>query len=254
MNAMATAAIVLACVFGGALVGLVLRTLLPSHHLTADTQDIVKLGIGVVATMASLVLGLLVSSAKDSFDKTSEELTQVAVRVVQLDHVLAQYGSEAQEGRAQVRQEYQAVVDALFSQDRSSLAPLRSPRAGGRLDRFQAGVRTLVPRTDDQRELRAKALALGDEVNANRTLLLLRQHDSISAPLLVVVVSWFTLIFVGFGLFCPRNRTVIASLFLCALSVAGAMFLILEMDDPLVGMVRISDVPMRSALAILTRD
>jgi hypothetical protein len=253
VNAIAVAAVVLACVFGGAVIGLLLRTVLPSHHLTAETKDIVKLGIGVVATMASLVLGLLVSSAKDSFDKTSDELTQVAARVIQLDHALARYGTDAKEIRARLRQDFQTVADALLSPDKSSLAPLRSPGTDTRVHTFQAGIRALAPGNDDQREMRSQALALAEEVNANRTILLLRQHDSISVPLLVVVVSWFTLIFVGFGLFCPRNRTAIVALFLCALSVAGAMFLILEMDDPLAGMVRISDVPMRTALAILAK-
>jgi len=254
MSALAIAAIVLACVFGGALAGLYLRSLLPSHHLQEDSKDIVKLAIGVVATMSALLLGLLVSSAKDSFDKMSDELTQTSVRVIQVDRTLALYGPETKEVRDKLRHEFQAVVEALFSQDKSSLAQLHAPGAGDRVSGLQAAIHALTPRGDEQRELRSHAAALAGEVSANRTLLLLQQHDSISVPLLVVVVSWFALIFVGFGLFSPRNGTAIAALFLCALSVSGAMFLILEMDDPLRGIVRISDVPMRSAIAILKND
>ena len=96
-----------------------------------------------------------------------------------------------------------------------------------------AAIRALAPTSEAQRELRPRAMMPAEDVNANRWLLLLQQHDSISTPLLVVVVFWLTLIFMGFGLFSPpRNATVI-----------------LEMDDPLTGVVRISDVPMRKALA-----
>ena len=102
-----------------------------------------------------------------------------------------------------------------------------------------------------QRELRSEALALAGDASAYRWLLLLQRHDCGLGALLVVVV-WLTLIFVGFGLFSPRNRTVMAALFLCAVSVSGAIFLILEMDHPFKGMVRISDAPTRTALSILT--
>ena len=202
--------------------------------------------------MAALVLGLLVSSAKSSFDRTGDELTQTSAKVVQLDSVLAQYGPEATGVRNVLRQGYRLTIGALLSQDSAELEKLRTSQPGSRVEDVQAGIRALVPVGDVQRELRSRAQVLAEEVSANRVLLLLQQHDSISTPLLVVVVAWLTLIFVGFGLFTPRNATVIASLFLCALAVSGAIFLILEMDDPLDGMVRISDEPMRRTLAILT--
>jgi hypothetical protein len=252
MNALAVGVVVLLCVFGRALAGLFLRARLPDHHLKDDSKEIIKLAIGVVSTMAALVLGLLVSSAKGSFDRTGDELTLASAKVVQLDSVLVQYGPEASELRARLGQIFQGTVDALLSQDNLRLAQVRAPRTGAHVEDFQAGVRALAPTSDDQRSLRSQAQALVEEMSATRLLLLLQQHDSISTPLLVVVVAWLTLIFVGFGLFTPRNATVIASLFLCALAVSGAIFLILEMDDPLAGMVRVSDEPMRRALAILT--
>ena len=202
--------------------------------------------------MAALVLGLLVSSAKSSFDRTGDELTLASAKVVQLDSVLVQYGPEASEIRGRLRQIFRGTVDALLSQDSARLAQVRAPTAGVHFEEFQAAIRALAPTSDDQRSLRSQALALVEEMGATRALLVLQQHASISTPLLVVVVAWLTLIFVGFGLFAPRNATVIASLFLCALAVSGAIFLILEMDDPLAGMVRISEEPMRRALAILT--
>jgi hypothetical protein len=116
---------------------------------------------------------------------------------------------------------------------------------------MQDAIRALAPRDDAQRELRAQALALAEESSANRWLLVLQRHTSVSMPMVVVVVAWLALIFVGFGLFAPTNGTVFTALLLCATSVAGAMFLILEMDEPFGGIVRLSDVPMRRALEIL---
>jgi hypothetical protein len=252
MSPLAIATIVLACVFGGSLVGLFLRNLLPGHHLQEDSKDIVKLGTGVIATMAALVLGLLVSSAKDSFDKTSTEITNAAAKIVQLDRALAEYGGEAAELRSTLRTNFRAMVDVLVTADKSGLARLRAPGTANRAEDLETAIRRLVPQSDAQRGLHARALALAEDASAYRTLLLLQQHDSISVPLLVVVVAWLALIFVGFGLFSPRNGTVIAALFLCALSVSGAVFLILEMDHPLDGMVRISEAPLQNALAILT--
>jgi len=251
MSAFTTAAIVLACVFGGALAGLFLRTILPGHHLKDDAKDTVKLGIGVIATMAALVLGLLVSSAKNSFDRMSNELTLTAAKVIEIDRVLARYGPETREVRAGIRDNYQAVVDFLFEGDAAQHLALTAPDRAAHVEDAQALIQALAPRNDPQRELRAHALRLSGELASTRWLLLLQETETISQPLLTVVVSWLALIFIGFGLFAPRNGTVVVALFLCALSVSGAIFLILEMDRPLEGIVRISDAPMRTALKLL---
>ena len=254
MNPTTVSAIVLACVFGGGLAGIFLRTRMPHQHLQDDSKDIVKLGIGVVATMAALVLGLLVSSAKGSFDRTSDEVTLAAARLVQLNRALAQYGDETNEIRGALRRHAQAVADALTSGDKSHLMQLRTPAAASRAEQVGVTIRALVPKSDAQRELRSLALTLMQDVSANRSLLLLQQHSSVSTPLLIVVVAWFALIFLGFGLFSPRNSTVIATLFLCALAVSGAIFLILEMDTPLAGVIRISDGATQNALSALAVD
>jgi hypothetical protein len=251
MNSLAIAAVVLACVFGGALAGLFLKTLLPGHHLKDDSKDIVKLGIGVIATMTALVLGLLVSSAKASFDRLSTELTVTAAKVIELDRALAHFGPETQAVRAQLRQNYVAVLDGLFAPGHDQAAHFSTPDKTGQLEGVQTSIQRLAARSDIQRELQNRALALAGELAAMRWLLLLQERDTISMPLLVVVVAWLSLIFMGFGLFAPRNATVVIALLLCALSVSGAVFLILEMDRPLDGVVKISDAPMRAALIYL---
>ena len=103
MNFIAIRLIVLACVFGAALIGMFLRAVLPEQHLSADSKDTVRLGIGVISTMAALVLGLLVASAKNFYDAQSSELTQMSANVILLDRVLAQYGPETKEARDLLR-------------------------------------------------------------------------------------------------------------------------------------------------------
>ena len=107
--------IVFACVFGGALLGIFLHAVLPQNHLTNESKDIVKLGMGLVGTMAALVLGLLVASAKGSYDTQSAELTQMSANIALLDRVLAHYGPETKEARALLRGAVVVLLDQLWS-------------------------------------------------------------------------------------------------------------------------------------------
>jgi hypothetical protein len=97
MSSIAVSSIVFACAFGGAILGMSIRAKLPQPHLNPESKDIVKLGMGLVGTLSALVLGLLIASAKGSYDAQSSELTQMAARVVVLDRVLAHYGPETKE-------------------------------------------------------------------------------------------------------------------------------------------------------------
>src|SRR5262245_32663838 len=91
------------CIFSGALLGLLLQRLLPNHHLSKETQDIVKLSAGTIATLTAMVLGLLVSSAKNSFDTMNNGIVQSAARIILLDRDLASYGPETKAAREQLK-------------------------------------------------------------------------------------------------------------------------------------------------------
>jgi hypothetical protein len=237
--------IVFACVFGGALLGIFLHAVLPQHHLSNESKDIVKLGMGLVGTMAALVLGLLVASAKGSYDTQSAELTQMSANIALLDRVLALYGPETKETRALLRGAVARVLDQMWSS-----ASLSVPTAaGGEIlyDKIQG----LSPKNDTQRSLQGQALSMAMDLGKTRWLMYEQAITSISIPLLVVLVLWLAAIFVSFGLFAPFNATVVASLFVSALSVSGAIFLILEMYTPYAGLIQLSSAPLRAALAHL---
>jgi len=250
VSSLEIALIAFACVFGSALLGLFLRGVLPEHHLSAESKDLLKLGIGLIATMSALVLGLLVSSAKGTFDRISEEEVQTAAKIVMLDRVLAQYGPETKEIRDVLRSTVASVVQVLFSEDASVQAKFDTTASVARGEDLVAKIRALSPQNDDQRSLKAQALEISGEVLMARWLMI-AQGRSISTPFLVVLVAWLSIIFAGFGLFAHRNATVVTTLFVCALSVSAALFMILELDTPLNGLLRVSSAPLRNALAHL---
>src|SRR5215468_3034950 len=111
MSPMAISWIVFGVIFGGALLGMTLRRLLPEHHLSQDSKDVVKLGMGLIGTIAALVLGLLVASAKSSFDTQRNGLAQLSANAVLLDRILAHYGPETKECREQLRDTVAAMID-----------------------------------------------------------------------------------------------------------------------------------------------
>lgn len=249
MSPIAISFLTLALVFGGALFGMFLRTSLSENHVVGDSKDVVRLGMGLVGTMAALVLGLLIASAKSSFDMQSAELTEMSSKLVLLDRVLAHYGPATQESRDLVRAAVVRTLDGMELQAHTR-GSHSDPMSGGSevlYDKVQA----LVPANDAQRTIQGQALSLVIALGQMRWLMYEQRASSVSMPLLVVLISWLTIIFVSFGLFAPFNATVLTSLFVSALSFSGAIFLILEMYTPYGGLIQLSNAPLRAALAHL---
>jgi hypothetical protein len=251
MTSIAISSIVFACVFGGAVLGQFLRTALPQPHLNSDSKDAVKVGMALVATMAALVLGLLVSSAKGSFDAQNTEQTEMSAKVVLLDRVLAHYGPDTKEPRDLLRSTVAAALDRLRSNDRSSNSRLE-PQVAGAESLFDQ-IQGLSPKDDVQRSLQARALSIAFDLQQTRWLMYEQGASAISLPLLIVLIFWLVALFVSFGLFAPRNATVVGSFLIAALSVSGAIFLILEMYSPYAGLIQVSSAPLRAALSHLGR-
>jgi hypothetical protein len=247
------ALIVFGCIFGSAVLGLCLRAILPEHHLSDESIGVVKLTTGLIATLAALVLGLLISSAKSSLDTINSELVHNSASVVQLDRVLARFGPETQEVRAQLKTLYAASIEILSSGNPAQIARLGSPEGTLRVEAFERKIDELAPATAAQRQLQAGALDLTEQVLAARRLTLLQSVGALPMPLLVTLVVWLCIIFAAFGMFGSFNWTVFGALCLGALSTSGAIFLILEMSTPLDGLITISVAPMREALAMLGR-
>ncbi|WP_035358545.1 DUF4239 domain-containing protein [Edaphobacter aggregans] len=251
MSSLEVSSIAFVCVFGGSLLGLALRTVLPEHHRSAETKDAVKVGMSLVATMAALVLGLLVASAKSAYDQQRNEMTDLSSKIALLDRVLAHYGTETKEARDLLRNVATRILDQTWSKDSTGHSRLESPAAGGEVlyDKVQA----LTPRDETERSLKAQALTILLGIGQTRWLMYEQTTEPISVPLLIVLILWLTTVFISFGLLAPANLTVTASYFAAALAVASAILLIMEMYSPYVGLLHISSATLRAAIAQLGR-
>ncbi|SAL09110.1 hypothetical protein AWB71_00022 [Caballeronia peredens] len=238
-------------VFASALLGIWISRFLPEHHLSDESAAAIKLSIGLVATIAALVLGLLISSAKASFDTVNNDLVHNASNMIRLDSVLAQYGPETRGLRATLKSNYSDWINLLASRDATRDARLDNPEIIGRMEEFQRSIAALTPATESQRALRARALLIADDVFAARSLALLQRGGSVPKTVMFVLVFWLAIIFGTFGVLAPHNGTIVVAFLTCALCASGAVFLILEMDTPLDGVVRVSIGAMREALARL---
>ena len=248
MNSIAVSLIVFACVFGGAGCGILLSRVLPRDHLSTDSRAIVTMSMGLVSTMAALVLGLLVSSAKSFYDAQSAELTQMSARVILLDRILAHYGTETKEVRDLLRRAIADSIDRIWPEERTP-SKLGVPPTGSEalIDKIQE----LSPKDDRQRALQAQALSAAAGLIQTRWLMYEQGTNSVSVPMLVILIFWLAALFTSFGLFAPRNATVLSALLVAGGAVSGAIFLILEMYAPFGGLIKLPSTPLRAALTQL---
>jgi hypothetical protein len=251
MTALLMALASLIAVFGGALFGFFVQSLLPDHHLTTESRDVVKLGAGVIATVAALVLGLLVGSAKNTLDEMEAEVMQTAVKAMVLDQTLAEYGPETAEARKQLRASLAYGIGLLDHADGQKLPPVTSGGLPHGIHRTLASIRALSPQDDGQRWLQSRALDLGSDIQDDSWLLIEQSDNSLPMPFLIALVVSLAGIFASFSLFAPRNATTVTAMFFCALSVAASIFLIVEMDRPLGGLIQVSTQPLEDARARL---
>ena len=235
MNDLLISLLVFAVIFGGALLGVVVRPRLSEKHLQPDSKDVVKMATGLIGTLAALVLGLLIASAKSSFDQKTGQVRQMTAKIILLDNLLAQYGPEAIPVRTRLRQGIPPLADGIWHEGRiAAERPVRF-EASTQSSAFENGLEHLSPANDAQRSLQSRAIAAFTEGGQTRLLLFTQAGRSIPTPFLVILVFWLAAIFISFTLFAPTNPVVIASLLVCALSFAGAIFLVLELDSPFRG-------------------
>jgi hypothetical protein len=248
MNSIGTASIIFVCTFGAGLTGMWLYVKLPDHHLDAGSRDVVKLVMSLIATMAALVLSLLIASGSSSYQAQENEVQSLSANVMLLDRVLSFYGPDAKEPRDLLRRGVAVVHDRIWSPDGERSADLDPRATRGAVDAFMDRLEKLTPKTDSQTMLKGQAMQVARNLGQTRLLMFEQSGSSISWPFLAVLVFWLCMLFLGCGLFSRFNTTVTVALFIGAISVAGAIFLILGLNEPYHGFMRISDAPLRAAL------
>lgn len=243
--------VVFACAFGGAMAAMELRAHLPEHHLNDQTKETVKVGIGLIATMTALILGLVTASAKSSFDELSVTIRHTAADILSLNRALERYGPETDGIRASLKDALSERIDAVWSKAEPASGDLQPRGSERKVEGIADRIRALTPQNADQRWLQTRALDLGERILDARWLIFANHGPSVPPVFLGTIVFWLTITFASFGLFAPRNGMVVAVMFVCALSVAGAVFLILELDGAFHGLIEVSPASLHYALAHL---
>ena len=251
MTPYGVALLVFASLFGAALLGMRIRAWLPGHHLSNEAKESVRIAMGTVATMAALVLGLLVASTKGTYDAERNESTQLAARIIYLDRVLLMFGPETAEARDELKHATSNMIHRMWPEGPGATVELEPDATWG--DALPKSIYGLVPKDEVQRQYKEQATEMVDDLAQTRWLLYAQAETSVSRAMLLVVIIWLAVLFLSIGLFAPPNATVVMALMLSAFSVSGAIYLILELDMPYSGLMKISSHPMRLALEHLGR-
>jgi hypothetical protein len=249
MTPLALSGAIFVLMLGGIFLGAFLRRALPHHHLSKDSQDVVRLGVGLIATISALVLGLLIAAAKGSSDTQTGQVKQITADIILLDSLLAQYGPDATPIRIQMRDVIGPFADRLWHEKEEGTGKRFESNAPA--DAVYLAIQALLPKNDLQRPLQARAVQISNDLVQTRFLLFVQSENSIPTPFLAILAFWLVLIFTSFSLFSRLNATVFAFLSLFALSASCAIFLILELNQPFTGLMKISSVPLRNALGPL---
>jgi hypothetical protein len=247
MSAIALSCIAFLCISAGALLAL----FLPGHHLNTDAKDVVRLGTGLIGTIAALVLGLLIASAKNSYDTQSTQIKQMTANIVLLDNLLVQYGAETADIRNLMRRSVVTLADRMWRESSSGAARAAPFEASVVSEAFFAKLQQLSPQNDSQRSLQARAIQVSTDIAQTRLLMFAETDSSLPMPFMVVLIFWLTMIFASFGLFAQPSATVVSLLIVFALSAAGAIYLVLELGQPFAGLMQIPSAPLRHALTPL---
>src|ERR1700688_1456052 len=237
---------IFALILGGIVLGALLRRTLPQHHLSKDSQDVVRVAAGLIATIAALVLGLLIAAAKGSFDTQSGQVKQITADIILLDALLEQYGPDALPIRVETRRASGRFADRLWHEKPEAAGAPFAMNA--KAEGVYIAIQALSPKNDLQRSLQARAAQISTDLAQTRLLLFVESDSAIPAPFIAILAFWLIIIFASFSLLAALNVTVFSFLALFALSASGAIFLILELSQTFTGLLMIPSGPLRNAL------
>lgn len=253
MTSVLVAGVVFLFTFGGFLFGMWLHRVLPPSHAEAESREIIKVATGLLATLAALVLGLLVASAKSNFDTQEAGYEQLAANILVLDRLLAHSGPGADLARQALKNAATATADSLWPANGLTPKSLDNAAISAAGSAAYAAIQNMAPQNDAQRAVQSQALSMTSELSRTRWLLSEQQDSSSSIPFMLVLIFWLTAIYCSFGLFAPLNRIVIFVMLICTMSNAGAIFLIIDLNQPSSGLIQASGAPVRYAISQLGR-
>ncbi|WP_419899620.1 bestrophin-like domain [Roseomonas sp. USHLN139] len=243
-----TACLITLLVFGAALLGLRMRRSLPGPHLASEARDGVVRGTSTISLLASLVLGLLLSTSKATLDNTDRQIQLHAADLVALDQALQDYGPEAAALRGTVREVARRTLRDIWPPAGAPFLGLSDEAVAAALDSLARAALDLPAAGPAQQWARGQMLELTAALRRQRILLGEQAGPTVRPIFLVVLVAWISALFFFYGLHTPANGSTLAAFLVFAVVTGSAFFLILEMDSPLEGILRISSTPLERAL------
>lgn len=222
---------------------------LPERHRVSETENIVRLIANIFVVLASLVLGLMINSARTTFDGVDKAVHAYATQIILLDRVMRQYGPETEPARQSLR----AYVDQAARRMAQSDPVLGSRTAESLLNDVGNGLRALKPVDADRAELKQRAERRFETVYEMRWALVEQSEGSIPLPLTLLLVAWLMMVFASYGYRAPHNVVMVASFVVSAALIAGTIYLTLDMDIPFDGTIQVSPLPLERALAEMSK-
>jgi hypothetical protein len=244
---------VFAIIFGGALFGMFLGKILPDQHLSTESRDAIRIVMAMLATLSAVVLGLLTGSSISSLGEREGELRSAGVQFILLDRTLAEYGPETGHTRALLKQLLAERISQIWPEEDGAVS-LTALSSGAGIVLVQRDLFALSPQTEQQRWLRSNGLEITNTIAKSRWTTIEQIGSRFPWAFFIVVVGWLAVIFASFGLYAPRNASVVAALLIAALTLAGPIFMMLEMDQPYGGLVKIPSTSLRVALDEMGRS
>ncbi len=238
---------VFAIIFGGAVLGMVLGKVLPDQHVSTDSRDSIRIVMGMLATLSAVVLGLLTGSSMTSLGEKENELRSAGVQFILLDRTLAEYGPETGQIRATLKGLLAERIGQIWPEEDKPVS-LTALGSGAGINLVQRDLFALQPQTEQQRWLRSHALESTNRIAESRWTTIEQIGSRFPWGFFMVVVGWLAVIFASFGLFAPRNWSMTAALLIAAVALAVPIFMMLEMDQPYGGIVKIPSTSLRVAL------
>lgn len=242
MSALLVAAIVFVVLFACAILGTYLRERMPEQHLNDDSKHLIEISLGVIGTVAGLVLGLLVATSFGTFQSQRTAVITVAAKIALLDRGLAFYGPEAIPARQQLKTTTNRIITDTWSPTRTSLLEPASNGGGPRLYELIQGLNAT---TDTQKSIKGAAIGIAVDIAQQRWLMYAQQAAGVSPVLIGILAFWFAITFIAFGLMAVRNPTTITALFLCSLAISGAVYLVEQLSSPFSGAITVSAAPLQ---------
>jgi hypothetical protein len=233
----------------GAAVGMILHTRVPKQRLD-DTKEVVRLGAGFLATLSAVLISLMITSAKSSYDTQDGHFRTLAAYLVETDQLLVQYGPETIQIRLLMRQAVPAAIDRIWREERS-VSQDSAFTAASLAEQIGSAIATLTPADDAHRDLKRRIEEASSEIARIRLLMFADGGAAIPIPFLLVLIFWLAVVFASYSLFVQPSRTVLAALLVFALSISSALFLVADLGQPFVGLMQLPKEQLRRTLGPL---